>query len=470
MNAFNRSDFLYTQNPDTLVTLDNQEVNHWRHLMGNVNLRHEFSERSTLTVDLDYLYYLDQNPTDYFNQYLSADRELLREEEVQSRKRTPINIAVGAVDLTQQIGDKAKLSTGLKATLSRFTNEVAVNYLLNEWVTDPALSGTFFLQEEIGAAYAALEGSLGPKLTYKAGLRYEYTLSNLSSLTEADIVDRQYSNLFPSLFLSRPLGERQSINLSYSRRITRPTFNNLAPFVIFVDPQTFYSGNAALQPAISDAVKLDYRIRTLLLSVSYTLEDSTIANYQPQYDPETNRQILAAINLRNTHTLNFTATVPFKITDWWEMQYNLTGMWARVSSYLAGEPFSQEQWSFNGFGSQRFTLPWRLGLEISGFYRSPQVWGNGLTEAIWMVNAGLRRSFGENGQAGTLTFNVRDLFNSLEFRSEFDLPAYQLVTRIGIDFSQRTFSLAYTRNLGSSKVRAARQRNTASEEERKRVD
>ncbi|MEO0900034.1 MAG: outer membrane beta-barrel family protein [Bacteroidota bacterium] len=469
MDAFNTSSLDYSSLPDTLINLDVYELNQWRHYMGNFNIQHKFSENSNITFNADYLYYRDNNPTTYDNTYLDEGGNTILTDQLRSGKVTPIRIAVGTLDYTTQIKDKVKLETGIKATLSRFTNDVEVSNFRSEWMTDPSLTGIFFLKEEIGAAYAAIETNLTEKIFMKAGLRYEYTQSNLSSEEEENIVDRTYGNFFPSIFLTRNIGETQSINLSYSRRITRPTFNDMAPFVQFLDPTTFFSGNAALQPSISDAIKLDYRIKTFMFSLSYTYEDSTIARFQARIDPETNRQITNATNLKSTETINLSATFPLKLTDWWDMQYNLNGTYGRFQSYFDNELVTVVRPVFNGFTSQKFKLPKGFHFEVSGFYRSPFVFGTVDIKSIWQVGTAVRKTLGKDGNGGTLTFNVNDLFNSLKFVGETNLPEFNLVNRGVFDFSQRTFLLTYSKPFGSSKVRAARQRNTASEEERGRV-
>lgn len=470
MEAVNQAEFIFSQRPDTFITLELDELNQWRHYMGNINLQHNFTKSSSLTFNADYLYYRDNNPTTYLNTYADEVGNEIRQEQLKSGKVTPINIAVASLDFKRPLGSQAKLETGIKATISRFTNDVEVSTFTNDWVIDQGLTGVFFLEEEIGAAYAAVDGKIDEKTTFKAGLRYEFTQSNLSSEERPDIVDRQYGNLFPSLFLSRNIGENQSMNLSYSRRITRPTFNDMAPFTIFIDPNTFFSGNAALQPAISDAVKLDYRIKNLMFSLSFTHEDSTIANYQGRIDPETNRQIIASENLKSTNTLNFTATLPIRITNWWEMIYNLNGTYNQANLYVDGQLLSLSQPFFSGFTSQKFKLPAGMGLEVSGFYRSTVLFGTMKIRPTGLANIGIRKPLGEDGSKGTLTFNVNDVFNSLEIRPEVNLPEVNLVGSGLLDFSQRTFLLTYSLPLGNQKVKGVRSRNTASEEERGRVN
>ncbi|RYZ57603.1 MAG: TonB-dependent receptor [Chitinophagaceae bacterium] len=160
---------------------------------------------------------------------------------------------------------------GVKSTFSNFVNDVRVERgTQTNWVTDPDFTSKHHLDEKILAAYASLNVQLGEKTSAKAGLRYEYTTSNLGSETRKNIVDRKYGNLFPTFFIAHRFGEKSSLNVAYNRRITRPTFNNMAPFVYFVDPNTLFAGNAALQPATANSVKGDFVLKRAVFSLSYT--------------------------------------------------------------------------------------------------------------------------------------------------------------------------------------------------------
>ncbi|MEO1437333.1 MAG: TonB-dependent receptor, partial [Bacteroidota bacterium] len=112
----------------------------------------------------------------------------------------------------------------LKASIARFTNAVEVAEVINgEWVQDPILTQEYELAEEIGAIYTNANYQITEKTGINIGLRYEYTMSNLGTLEQADIVDRKYGYLFPSVFVSHNLNDDHGLNLSFSRRIQRPT-------------------------------------------------------------------------------------------------------------------------------------------------------------------------------------------------------------------------------------------------------
>jgi len=466
MIAENTEDIYSQIQPDTFIDITNNEINHWQHAGANINLQHTFEGKQRISFDADYLYYIDDNPNDYDNRYYGENGEFMFSEMIRSGKMTPINITVGKVDFYTPINKKINLETGVKATASRFRNDVSVEeFVSGTWVEDPKLTADYKLVENIGAAYATFDVAVSAKTSLKAGLRYEYTNSNLGSDEEADIVDRQYGYFFPTLFASHNFNDNNSLQASYTRRITRPTFQDMAPFVIFLGPHLFFSGNAAIQPAIANSVAASYRRKSIVFRVEYTHEDSTITGFQGKVDPETNLQVLAAVNMSYSKNWNATMMIPAHPALWWDMQYNITGNWEFLKGYFDGVLFQNDIPSARLFSTQTFKFPKEVVCELSGFYNTPALFGTGRVQAMWMVNVALQKKNGES----TFRFGVDDLFNSVLFKFENNVPELYLVGGGNLDFSQRTFKLTYSRNFGSNKVKSARQRETGSDNEGRRV-
>jgi hypothetical protein len=452
---------------DTTLFITNDEVNHWRHFMANVNMQHTIKENESISMDLTYLWYHDDNPNNYTNNYYNAAGDFLFAEQTMSGKVTPINIKVGNVDYKKKLSDKTNLETGVKATISRFTNDVTVGTKSGGgWVYDPAFTAKYLLKENIGAAYASVNITLNEKTSLKTGLRYEYTTSNLGTTTVANIVDRKYGRLFPTFFLSRKMDENNTFNISYTRRITRPTFNDLAPFLIFFDPNTFISGNSGLQPAFTDNVKADYIFKNYTFSLGYSYETSTIAGFQDSVDVKSNKQYIVARNLDYTKMITAVIGIPISVTNWWSMNTNITATWQQVHTIYNKLPVTVAQFYVNLSGSQNFRLPKNYSIELSGFYYSPSLWGTSKAEPFGAFNISAQKKFNDNS---TLRLGVSDVFTSLNFRSVSDRPEQNFYTRTQINFSQRIFRLTYTRNFGNNELRAKRNRSTGSEEETERV-
>lgn len=469
MDAYNESFDTENGVPTSYVDLDNQEINHLKHYGANFNIKHNFTKDKFISFDLDYLNYEFNNPTDYTNSFYDEDRIFLNEELLRSRKKTPLNTWVSKLDYSNKVSDKLKLEFGIKGTKNDFENDVSIEDLVdNVWVVDPSLTNMSVLDEKIFAGYGALDYSFTEKTSIKFGLRYEYTDTVLDTDTEGTVVDRQYGEWFPSVFLNRKFNDDLSMNVSYSRRITRPTFNDLAPFIIFFDPNTFLSGNASLQPAISNSAKYAINYKSYFLSFQYTNEDSSIANFQEYIDEETGRLIFEASNLDFTKTFTTTLGFPLKINNWWRTQNNLTYVKQKVRAFYNEEPIELSLGNFSANSTHSFKISNSFSTEVSGFYAGPGFFGTAKYNEVYGLNLGFQQKFSDKW--GTLKFSINDLLDSIEFTGGTDLPEQNIKTENLFDFSNRTFTLTYSRNFGNQKLKSKRDRATGSEEERRRVN
>ncbi len=467
MDAYNHLSIMKNNVQDTSVQITNNELNQWTHYMGNINFSYKIKEAESISADLDYLYYKDNNPNTYLNQYFNGIGTSLDAEDTKSSKLTPFTVWAGKIDYAKKISEKVNVESGVKLALSRFTNDVSVETRKqSDWVKDPDLTAKYNLKENIGAVYSALSIAASAKTTVKLGLRYEYTSSNLGSELVKNIVDRKYGRFFPSVFVNHKLNDNNSVNFSYSRRITRPTFQQMAPFVIFIDPYTFFSGNSGLQPAFSNVYKADYLFKKIVFSVSYTNEDESIAGFQPKTS-KNNKQILAAENLDNIKTVNISLSLPFTITKWWNMQNNIQGNWQKLSTTYSKGPFSVEQKNFSFNSSQNFILPHNFSMELSGFYDSKSLYGAAVISSRGVLNFGVQKKFSD--KKSKLRVSVDNIFNGGVFRALTDIPSENVYSTAEYRFMFRTVKATFTYNFGSNTLKDKRNRTTASEEEQGRI-
>ncbi len=467
MDAFNES--FTSENGEVIsyVDLITDEVNHWKHVGGNLNLLHKFDADKYISFDLNYLQYDNENPTNYLNSYYDDQHDFLYNELTRSGKITPLRTWVSNFDYINKVNDKIKIELGLKAAFNTFENDVSVeNFENNEWVEDPTLTEKSYFDENIMATYASLDYILNKKMTLKIGLRYEYTDSTLDTESEGNVVDRQYHEFFPNLFLQRKFNDDLNMNLSYSRRIIRPTFRELAPFVILIDPNTFISGNPALQPAISNSIKYDLNYKSYILSLQYTNQDDTIVRFQEYLDEETGRLIFQSENLDFTKTFSITFAFPITVNNWWQMQNNFLFVSQNIGAFYDEEPVEFSIGYFQGNTTQTFKFSNDYTAEITAFYVSPSYTGTAKMEANYYANIGVQKKIGEKW--GTLRFSIDDVFNSNKLKFGTDLPDQNLKTNNHLKFSPRTYKLTYSRSFGNKKVKSTRERKTGAEEEKNR--
>lgn len=463
----NTSQIFLNRQLDTIVEVSTTEKHALLNYNLNLNLQHHFSEKEKMVLNADYLYYTDHDPTEYSNTYFNKNKTMLYQQQGQSNRRTPIHFWIGSADYSKKINTAFAIDAGSKATFSTFNNDVTVgNFVQNSLVTDPSLTASYTLKENIMAGYFVVTAKPGATTQLKAGLRYEYTTTNLSSVVLKNIVDRRYGNLFPSLFFAQKIGDKELLNISYSRRLTRPAFNDLAPFVIFLDPNTFFSGNPVLQPAIANAAKLEYHLKKGIFSVSYTHEANTITDYAPHIDSVTNQQTLIAENQKGTQTLNINISIPVKVKPWWSNQYNLTANWQQLDATYIGLPYKIDQKSFTINTTQSFSLPHNYSVEITGQYQSEGLYGMYHVLAFSSANFGVQKKL----KRGTLRLAVTDIFGVPVYVSTIDNPSQNQVVNGNLRFARTSGRLTYTHNFGNTSVREKRNWSTRSEEEKGRVN
>lgn len=461
-NAFVSNNYIL----DTIIKILNHELHTTSNYGFNINLQHTFKPEEKITLNADYLNYNDENPNSYNNSYYNNLNNFLYDEKVKSSKKTPLKLWIAAIDYAKRVSKKFDMEAGVKAAVSKLNNDVQVSTLSqNNWIVDTSLSGYHNLHESIAAAYYSFSWITDSLTSIKAGLRYEYTSSNLGSLTQKNIVDRHYGTLFPSFFLLHKINEKSSVNFSYSRRIYRPSFTELAPYVIFFDPKTFRTGNPALQPAIADAVNASYTFKSKIISVSYNYIAHDIA-LLPKIDELTNSLISYYSNTKNSKYFNINLSLPFTIASWWNMQNNISGGWSQTNSfYKAAIRIEQKNFSVNS--TQTFKLPKEVSLELSGFYFSGGSWGLYKFSAWGSVNFGIQKKLIKH--KSTLSFNIRNILNSEISKYSAVIPEQNLIQRNRSIYGYTNYSLSFTHSFGNDKVKGKRERSTGAEDERGRL-
>ncbi len=460
----------YDINPgiDTLLRGNTKENNLINQFLINVNFQHTFSEKQQLSIDLDYLIFNHDQTLDYLNQFVPENGQAMDPQEIRMGKVTPLDIWVGKLDYKIDLSDQVSLEAGAKTTMNRLENEVLTEQLEDDtWQSNDFFSDYTSMEERIIAGYTSCNVKFSDRFTLQAGLRYEHTVTDLRDRTAQQLVYRNYGNFFPTVFLQRKFTENSNINLSYNYRISRPTFRELAPFVLLVDPRTFFTGNTQLFPALNHSLKTTYNIKGINASFEYNRIHNSIARFQASRISGTDVTLFATINLDKMTMYNLTLSLPITVSDWWEMSYNLSGILSQIkSSYFDDYMDVSTSW-FNINTTQSFKLQGNFSVQLSALYFSKSLLGVATRQPYGMVSLGLRKEFENN--LGALNLSLTDIFrtNILHWTSQSSQNDF--FNDIRLDSDIKCIQLTYTNSFGNNKFKSRSKRQTGAAEDLKRL-
>ncbi|MBK9737587.1 MAG: outer membrane beta-barrel protein [Saprospiraceae bacterium] len=468
MEAINNASYYTNGSVDSRIVMPNIETNHARSYTGNINLTHKFFGNQTINIDADLVSYKINKPSNYdINESNSAG---IPESECTIRidKKTPIKIGVVKMDYTWEVNKKIKFEAGAKYTTTGFDNNVIVDssQTNNNWYNLKDYTNYSTLEENITGAYGTLSGKISDKTEYKGGLRYEYTNTNLSAIGQPNIVDRHYPSWFPSFFLNHKISDKNSINFSYSRRISRPGLMQMAAFLVFSDPTTLLGGNPAIQPSFTNALKLDLSHNSIRFGLSYSIEKSPIG-IVPTVNAITNRQINSWQNLIDTKVANANIYFPLHPTSWYDLTSNFFINSSSTNFKLEGKLFQIQNVNYGFNINNNIKLPKDFALEVTGNFNSPGYWGVAKSKANGTFNIGVQKSLGNKW--GNLRLNVNDIFLSSNWYLFTNQPQVNLLVNSSFRFAERVFMLSWTNTFGNTKLKSSRTRQTGSAEDVKRI-
>jgi hypothetical protein len=456
---------LITLRPTTGVTVLNQRSN----LTGNLNYKYDFDGKGReLTADMDYSRFVGDSYNELITTYPDDNGNITRPtDQIRNTMPSVIDIWAFKSDYVHPTKGGGKWEGGIKSSFVRADNNLLFdNFLDAQWVLDDTKSNQFKYQENINAAYLNYAGKLSKKTSLQLGLRAEHTHSKGHSVTLNKIVDQDYINLFPTFFLSRQLDTSNVLNLSYSRRIDRPNYQDLNPFVFYLDPYTYQQGNPYLRPQYTHSMQLTHVYKgSFSTTLGYSRTTDVIVREVPGQIPEKKIAFVTADNLATQDNVNLTLSFPLPVTKWWMMQNNLTVMYSKYNSPYLGEQYSMDVVAWNAYVSNSFTLGKGFSAELAGWYNSAGLYGFFANQAMGAFSVGVQKSLFQ--KKGTLKLNINDPFWLNQFRGSTQYQDINFTIRSR--WESRIARLTFTYNFGNQNVKAARQRSTSTEAERNRA-
>ena len=360
------------------------------------------------------------------------------------------------IDYVRPFAKDGKAEAGVRSSTRRMTNDFTVEEQTAEggWVPLPGLTNTFLYDEIIHAAYGIV-GNKSGHLSYQAGVRAEYTDLNTTLRQTGQVNPRSYANLFPSVHVSYELPRQHALQLSYSRRVRRPQYNDLSPYMTFSDARNFFSGNPDLNPEFTDAFEIGH-LKTVgkgsfTSSLYYrhtTGKIIRIRRVDADGNSNTRPENLAT---EDSYGAEFTGT--FTPWPWWKLDGSLNFFRATTNGANLDATFRADTYSWFARSLSRFTIRKTTDLQLRANYEAPQQTPQGLRRAIATLDLALSRDVLKNN--GTLTLNVIDVFNSRVFRAVTEGAGFYTESRSQGRLRQVNLTLNYRLRQAKKKKESA---------------
>lgn len=432
----------------------------------NLNMRHNFDSKRELSADFDLIHYRIRSAQHFENRFgtLSGLPDDASEGDIPSTLR----ILTGKIDYTQRF-DKWTWETGWKS--SRVSTDNLAQYYTwenNGWADDLNKSNHFLYTENIHALYTNAQATLG-KWSLQGGLRYEYTGYDARQLGNARVKDssfsRRYGNLFPSVFVTWQADSINSFTLRAGRRIDRPPFQKLNPFVFIINKYTYQQGNPYFKPQFTWNFELSHLYKEVL---STTFSYNLIRDYISQVfyaDTSTGLIVYTEGNIGQMQNYSLTMSTQLSPTPWWS--FNLQGtanhkiieaqLWRKYRARITQASFSL---------NSQFKLGKGWGAELSGFYITRAQ--NDIQEVLrptGQLAVGFSKQVLRN--KGTLRLTVRDIFYTQAMAGLTDFLQTKEYFKLQRD--TRVATLSFSWRFGKAMKQTARRNTGGASSEIERV-
>ncbi len=434
----------------------------------NLNYRTTFDTLGReLSIDADYSKFNGSGDEFRNNAYFTNSGNTLRDSRY-IRNFTPseIDVRSAKLDYTHPLNKTTRFEAGWKSSWVKTDNDLQFTQQQanGTWLSDPRISNRFLYSENINAGYINFNKEF-KNTSLQLGLRAEHTQSTGNSLTTNQINDRNYLEWFPSMAVTQKMGKNHQLSLNLNRRIDRPAYDDLNPFLSFLDEYTYQQGNPNLQPQFSTNGNLSYTLKskyTASINYSRTKDAMTFVTLQ---NDATKVTIATRRNLSEQEVLGFSLYVPLTLQKWWSVTNDIQVFNMKFNSFLENEQLNTSQTSMQINTNQEFVISKKAGAEIGFIYQSPMQYGLFQIKSQTVFNIGVNHSF--MNKKANLKLAVNDIFRGRNSRISTTFANMDLNFIEQPESRVARISLSY--NFGKADIKPSRRRNGGSQDEQNRI-
>ncbi len=484
-NAFDRNAKINTMvnddqyRPDFTFRSLSTNDDHFANSVANINFKHTFDTTGReLTADVDYGFFNSTSLTRTASSFFELNGTPKREDDIlDGDQNGKLTLKTGKFDYVHPFIKGAKFEAGFKSSYVFSDNDAKFyNVYTSGSEADLTKTNRFFYKEYNNAGYVNYSKEY-KKFNFQFGLRGENTNVRTRQVKADRRFDNDYFRLFQSAFINYKIKEDQTLGVSVSRRIDRPGYQSLNPFLFQVDATIYATGDPLLKPQMTWSYELSYTLKNLNFTFGYShsvdpqsIILSKILDVIPTFEikpgQDSNITVQIPVNLQSSDYFGITATTPVRVNKWWNMINNFNFYYNHFNGNLGGTILNNGAPAANIRTNNTFTCKNGWGGEFNVNLNTGGRSGYMVSKLQWGVALGAQKTILKG--KGTVRFNMTDIFwtnlpkATITYKGSYieNWHAYR---------DTRVANLTFTYRFGNNKVQSARRRTTASEEERQRA-
>ena len=451
----------------------------FNNIVANVNLKQKFDTTGKeLSADIDYGVFnsssLTRTTTDFFDLLGNPKQP---GEILDGDQDGALKLRTAKVDYVNPLKKGAKFEVGFKTSYVSSDNDAKFFNVENGASSvDSMKTNRFFYKEYNNAGYVNYSKEF-KKFNFQLGLRGEHTNVNTRQVKGNIPYSDDYFELFPSAFFNYKLKEDKTVGVSVSRRIDRPGYQQLNPFLFQIDATVYATGAPNLRPQMTMSYEGSYTVKNMSFTLGYShtkdpqnIVISRILDVIPTFEikpgADSNITVQIPVNLESSDYIGLTATTPIRIAKWWNMVNNLNVFYNHFNGNLGGAVLDHGKPAMNIRTNNAFTFKKGWSAELNANWNSRGQYGYMVSEPTWGVAVGAQKTVLKG--KGTVRLNMSDIFWTNLPKATITYEG-RYVENWHAERETRVANLSFTYRFGNSKVQAARKRSTGSEEEARRA-
>lgn len=409
----------------------NNQTTKWRNYTSQIQFRQAYPKKGKeWTTDLTYNRSERENDAtfttnnyDRTSTYLSTDKQL-------NAGDGNSNMLTYQFDFTLPLTDTSKIEFGVKAN---YKEDKTILNVKNNGLFDSILSNNYNITDRVNAAYITYS-SMVWGIGYQGGVRFEQTRFTGELIGKNLTFEYYYPDgtknlakaFFPSLYLSKKLGGNQEFQLNFSRKINRPDFMQMMPFIMFSDKQNYRIGNPNLSPEFINIAEINYnKIYTngsILSSVYHRQTERAITNYVYQLPSDSSILVSTFINGNNSLAYgwenNVKRTFANKKLD---ITLNGTIFYTTISASANNMQLQNSGISWNAKAIASYKFPKQYTFQANGSYEAPRIIPQGTTKDVYSIDLSLNK---EVIKTVSMTLTLNDVFNTRRFGTFYESETF----------------------------------------------